>query len=115
MIPAEIDVHPAAVTEARQAYRWYLRRSAQAASRFQAWVAGAERSEASVSCAPPGLRRPAPATLPGPDARSGREPREAAALRYLSFFSSPSALTVLPSRDTITSFFFLSAVSMVTS
>jgi toxin ParE1/3/4 len=36
MIPPEIDIHPAAVKEARQAYRWYLRRSAAAASRFQA-------------------------------------------------------------------------------
>src|SRR5690348_7894247 len=36
MIPAEIDIHPHAVTEARQAYRWYLRRSRSAARRFQA-------------------------------------------------------------------------------
>jgi plasmid stabilization system protein ParE len=36
MIPSEIDVHPAAVREARKAYRWYLRRSAAAAHRFQA-------------------------------------------------------------------------------
>jgi toxin ParE1/3/4 len=35
MIPPEIDVHPAAVKEARGAYRWYLRRSAAAANRFQ--------------------------------------------------------------------------------
>jgi plasmid stabilization system protein ParE len=36
MIPPEFDFHPAAVKEARIAYRWYLRRSAWAASRFQA-------------------------------------------------------------------------------
>lgn len=36
MIPPEIDFHTAAVREARKAYRWYLRRSASAASRFQA-------------------------------------------------------------------------------
>lgn len=36
MIPTEIDIHPAAVKEARKAYRWYLRRSAGAANRFQA-------------------------------------------------------------------------------
>jgi len=36
MIPPEIDIHPAAVAEARNAYRWYLRRSAVAASRFRA-------------------------------------------------------------------------------
>jgi toxin ParE1/3/4 len=36
MIPSEVDIHPAAVREARKAYRWYLRRSAGAASRFQA-------------------------------------------------------------------------------
>jgi len=36
MIPPEIDLHPAAVKEARKAYRWYLRRSAVAARRFQA-------------------------------------------------------------------------------
>jgi plasmid stabilization system protein ParE len=36
MIPAEIDIHPAAVKEASKAYRWYLRRSAGAANRFQA-------------------------------------------------------------------------------
>jgi hypothetical protein len=35
MIPSEIDIHPTAINEARQAYRWYLRRSAAAASRFQ--------------------------------------------------------------------------------
>jgi plasmid stabilization system protein ParE len=36
MTPSEIDIHPAAVKEARKAYRWYLRRSAAAANRFQA-------------------------------------------------------------------------------
>jgi toxin ParE1/3/4 len=36
MIPSSIDLHPAAVKEARTAYRWYLRRSATAAARFQA-------------------------------------------------------------------------------
>ena len=36
MIPPAIDIHPAAVNEARNAYRWYRRRSPQAASRFQA-------------------------------------------------------------------------------
>jgi len=36
MIPPELDFHPAAVKEARKAYRWYLRRSAWAASRFRA-------------------------------------------------------------------------------
>ncbi len=36
MIPFEIDIHPATVKEARTAYRWYLRRSAAAARRFQA-------------------------------------------------------------------------------
>jgi plasmid stabilization system protein ParE len=36
MIPAEIDIHPAAITEVRKAYSWYRRRSARAASRFQA-------------------------------------------------------------------------------
>ena len=35
MTPTEIDLHPAAVTEARKAYRWYLRRNVQAAARFQ--------------------------------------------------------------------------------
>ncbi len=35
MIPPEIDLHRAAVSEARRAYRWYLRRSARAARRFQ--------------------------------------------------------------------------------
>src|SRR5438477_454936 len=35
MIPPEIDIHPAAVAEARRAYQWYLRRSAQAARRFR--------------------------------------------------------------------------------
>jgi plasmid stabilization system protein ParE len=35
-MPSEIEIHPAAVTEARQAYRWYVRRSAAAARRFQA-------------------------------------------------------------------------------
>jgi len=35
MIPPEIDFHRAAVREARNAYQWYLRRSASAASRFQ--------------------------------------------------------------------------------
>jgi plasmid stabilization system protein ParE len=41
MIPPELDFHPAAVKEARNAYRWYLRRSAWAASRFQAAVEAA--------------------------------------------------------------------------
>lgn len=36
MVPPEIDLHPAAVKEARAAYRWYVRRSAGAAERFQA-------------------------------------------------------------------------------
>lgn len=36
MIPPTIDFHPAAIKEARQAYRWYLRRSDSAARRFQA-------------------------------------------------------------------------------
>ena len=36
MSPSEIEVHPAAVKEARKAYRWYLRRSATAAGRFKA-------------------------------------------------------------------------------
>jgi len=36
MTPNEIDIHPAAIQEARKAYRWYLRRSPSAASRFQA-------------------------------------------------------------------------------
>ena len=36
MIPPELDFHPAAVREARKAYRWYVRRSAWAGSRFQA-------------------------------------------------------------------------------
>jgi len=36
MMPSEIEIHPAAVQEARKAYRWYLRRSAAAARRFQA-------------------------------------------------------------------------------
>jgi plasmid stabilization system protein ParE len=35
MIPPELDIHPAAVKESRKAYRWYLRRSPAAASRFQ--------------------------------------------------------------------------------
>jgi plasmid stabilization system protein ParE len=35
MIPPDIDFHPAAVREARNAFRWYHRRSAHAASRFQ--------------------------------------------------------------------------------
>jgi plasmid stabilization system protein ParE len=35
-MPNEIDIHPAAIKEARKAYRWYLRRSPSAASRFQA-------------------------------------------------------------------------------
>ena len=34
MLP-EIELHPAAVEEARKAYRWYLRRSAAAARRFR--------------------------------------------------------------------------------
>jgi plasmid stabilization system protein ParE len=41
MIPFEIVVHPAAIKEARQAYRWYLRHSAAAASRFQAALVSA--------------------------------------------------------------------------
>jgi len=36
MIPNEIEIHPAAIQEARNAYRWYLRRSFSAAGRFQA-------------------------------------------------------------------------------
>jgi plasmid stabilization system protein ParE len=36
MIPPEIEIHPAAVKETRKAYRWYLRRSAGAARRFEA-------------------------------------------------------------------------------
>jgi plasmid stabilization system protein ParE len=36
MSPSEIEFHPAAVKEARKAYRWYLRRSATAAGRFKA-------------------------------------------------------------------------------
>ena len=36
MTPPGIDFHPAAVREARKAYRWYGRRSAAAANRFQA-------------------------------------------------------------------------------
>src|SRR2546427_11490417 len=36
MTPPEIDFPPAAVREARKAYRWYGRRSAAAANRFQA-------------------------------------------------------------------------------
>jgi plasmid stabilization system protein ParE len=36
MIPPELDFHPAAVREARRAYRWYMRRSAWAGNRFQA-------------------------------------------------------------------------------
>ncbi len=36
MTPAAIDFHPAAVREARAAYRWYLRRSTAAAGRFRA-------------------------------------------------------------------------------
>jgi plasmid stabilization system protein ParE len=35
MIPLDMEFHPAAVKEARSAYRWYLRRSAWAAGRFQ--------------------------------------------------------------------------------
>ncbi|SRR5216684_1341896 len=35
MTPPEIDFHPAAIREAHKAYRWYHRRSAGAASRFQ--------------------------------------------------------------------------------
>lgn len=35
MNPSEIEIHPAAVREARKAYRWYLGRSAAAASRFR--------------------------------------------------------------------------------
>jgi hypothetical protein len=34
MIPLEVDFHLAAAKEAEKAYRWYLRRSAWAASRF---------------------------------------------------------------------------------
>jgi toxin ParE1/3/4 len=41
MIPPEIDFHPAAVREARKAYRWYLRRSPVAASRFRSAFATA--------------------------------------------------------------------------
>ncbi len=36
MIALDLDFHPAAVKEARKAYRWYVRRSARAGSRFQA-------------------------------------------------------------------------------
>jgi toxin ParE1/3/4 len=36
MIPTELEFHPAAVNEARSAFRWYRRRSGWAASRFQA-------------------------------------------------------------------------------
>jgi toxin ParE1/3/4 len=36
MIPSEIEIHPAAILEARKAYCWYLRRSPAAAGRFQA-------------------------------------------------------------------------------
>jgi plasmid stabilization system protein ParE len=36
MIPSKIEIHPATIGEARKAYRWYLRRSAAAAGRFQA-------------------------------------------------------------------------------
>jgi plasmid stabilization system protein ParE len=36
MSPSQIEFHPAAVKEARTAYRWYLRRSAAAAGRFKA-------------------------------------------------------------------------------
>ncbi len=36
MSPSQIELHPAAVKEARKAYRWYLRRSAAAAGRFKA-------------------------------------------------------------------------------
>jgi plasmid stabilization system protein ParE len=36
MIPPEIDLHPAAITEARKAYRWYLARNFGAARRFKA-------------------------------------------------------------------------------
>jgi len=35
MPPPEIEIHPAAVKEAREAYLWYLRRSASAGKRFQ--------------------------------------------------------------------------------
>ncbi|HEV2945819.1 MAG TPA: type II toxin-antitoxin system RelE/ParE family toxin [Gemmataceae bacterium] len=35
MISPELDFHSAAIREARQAYRWYLRRSALAADRFR--------------------------------------------------------------------------------
>jgi toxin ParE1/3/4 len=35
MIRPDIDFHPAAVREARNAFRWYHRPSAHAASRFQ--------------------------------------------------------------------------------
>jgi plasmid stabilization system protein ParE len=35
MIPLEIDFHPAAIKEGRKAFRWYLKRSATAAARFQ--------------------------------------------------------------------------------
>ena len=36
MTPAQIELHPSAVTEARKAYRWYLSRNARAGDRFQA-------------------------------------------------------------------------------
>jgi toxin ParE1/3/4 len=43
-MPSQIDLHPAAVKEARKAYRWYFRRSATAASRFRAaFEAGLEQ------------------------------------------------------------------------
>jgi toxin ParE1/3/4 len=44
VIPENVEIHPAAVREARKAYRWYLRHSAVAASRFQAaFEAGIEQ------------------------------------------------------------------------
>ena len=36
MIPPQIEIHPAAVAEGRNAFRWYQRRSVQAGNRFQA-------------------------------------------------------------------------------
>ena len=41
MISPDLDVHPAPIREARKAYRWYLRRSARAANRFQAAIQAA--------------------------------------------------------------------------